>query len=85
MNLMDYSLLVGIHDCLAPISESEDDDEDWEDGNGYVSDDLIDGPHSPPSSPTIGTMIAVVSTMSSISVYLVTMIYSVRLDSVSNA
>ena len=46
---MDYSLLVGIHDCtIAPDSDEEDFDKLEEDG--YVSsDDIGDAPHSPQS------------------------------------
>ena len=54
---MDYSLLVGIHDCtIPPDPEDEDDDED-DDGNGNLSsDDIGDvpySPHSPTSPPTV--------------------------------
>ena len=43
---MDYSLLVGIHDCTIALDPEE---EDWEEeGNGYISsDDIGDGPQSP--------------------------------------
>lgn len=49
---MDYSLLVGIHDCTAPPDSDEEDVEEWEeDGNGYISSDDIgevpQSPHSP--------------------------------------
>ena len=46
LNLMDYSLLVGIHDCTIALDPEE---EDWEEeGNGYISsDDIGDGPQSP--------------------------------------
>ena len=46
---MDYSLLVGIHDCLAPISESEEEEEDYDDGGNASDGDYIDSPSSPPS------------------------------------
>lgn len=43
---MDYSLLVGIHDCTIPEDPEEEELED--EGNGYISsDDIGDGPQSP--------------------------------------
>ena len=59
LNLMDYSLLVGIHDCTAPPSpedaeaEEWEEEEEWDEGNGYISnDDIGDLPHSPQSPGT---------------------------------
>ena len=46
---MDYSLLVGIHDCLAPSTESDDDELTEDDTDGFLSggEDLT----TPPTSP----------------------------------
>lgn len=54
LNLMDYSLLVGIYDgTIPPDPEDEDDEAEGEEGNGYLSsDDLGEVPQSP-QSPTI--------------------------------
>ena len=53
LNLMDYSLLVGIHDCTIPPDPQEvkeegfDDDDDEE---GYTSnDDVVEDKQSPMS------------------------------------
>ena len=67
LNLMDYSLLVGIHDCTLTSDPSEEEgeaaggwgDDNEEDGNGYVSsDDVGDAPQSPrspgPRTPGLG-------------------------------
>lgn len=50
LNLMDYSLLVGIHDCTAALpAEEEERMENWydEDGNEYISSDEVVEPVSP--------------------------------------
>ena len=47
---MDYSLLVGIHDCTIPPEPDDDcvDSFGEEDGNGYISsDEVVDIPVSP--------------------------------------
>ena len=52
---MDYSLLVGIHDCTLP-PDPEEDEEDLDEGNGYLSSDdniIEEAPHSP-ISPAAG-------------------------------
>lgn len=56
LNLMDYSLLVGIYDgTIPPDPEDEDDDVEGEEGNGYLSsDDLGEVPQSPQSPTTPG-------------------------------
>ena len=50
---MDYSLLVGIHDCTVPLPAEEDNGEDWteDDGYDYVSSDEIGEPQSPQGIP----------------------------------
>ena len=57
LNIMDYSLLVGIHDPSIPrsaeVSEDEEEDEyDYaEDGQGhYISSDELEPPQSPSST-----------------------------------
>ena len=45
LNLMDYSLLVGIHDCLLPSTDSDEDSDDG-DMEDYVSGE------EPPVTPT---------------------------------
>ena len=46
---MDYSLLVGIHDCtIAPDSDEEDFDQ-FEDDENVSSDDVGEPPYSPQS------------------------------------
>ena len=43
LNLMDYSLLVGIHDCTLPpdaIEEFEDIDNEYDSGDGYSDQPL---------------------------------------------
>ena len=52
---MDYSLLVGIHDCTVPPTPDDDcvDSLGEEEGNGYISsDEVVDVP----VSPTTGTL-----------------------------
>lgn len=47
---MDYSLLVGIHDCTIPPAPDEEYTDSYgeDEGNGYVSgDEIIDTPASP--------------------------------------
>ena len=54
---MDYSLLVGIHDCTLPPDpeDFEENQEDPEEGNGYLSsDDIEEAPQSPPSAGMSG-------------------------------
>ncbi len=48
---MDYSYLVGIHDCSIPPSPDEDYGDDYgeEDGYDYISSDEV---NEPPLSPT---------------------------------
>ena len=56
---MDYSLLVGIHDCTIPPSPEDEGVDSWGegDGNGFVSgDEVVDAP----TSPTLGNVIQVV-------------------------
>ena len=49
---MDYSLLVGIHDCTIPPAPDEDCGDSYGEEDGYVSgEDLIE----PPVSPTTGS------------------------------
>lgn len=61
LNIMDYSLLVGIHDPSIPSSggvnqdeEEADEDDEYmyvEDDEGqYVSSDELEAPHSPSSA-----------------------------------
>ena len=55
---MDYSLLVGIHDCTLP-PDPEEDEENLDEGNGYLSSDdniIEEAPQSPksPISPAAG-------------------------------
>lgn len=53
---MDYSLLVGIHDCTIPSIPEEEfwDDLGDDDGNGYISSDEV---AEPPLSPCAGEKI----------------------------
>ncbi len=46
---MDYSLLVGIHDCTVPVPVEDGNAEEWpdDDGNGYISSDEVAEPMSP--------------------------------------
>lgn len=48
---MDYSLLVGIHDCTIPPDPEEEDSLGEEDGNDYISGDEVG---ETPISPTLG-------------------------------
>lgn len=54
---MDYSLLVGIHDCTIPLPVEDENAEDWgdEDGNGYISSDEVVEPVSPQGRMYPGT------------------------------
>ena len=51
---MDYSLLIGIHDCTLPGPAEEYGEEEWleEDNNGYISSDDIGEPLSPQGTCT---------------------------------
>ncbi len=55
LNLMDYSLLVCIHDCTIPPDSDDEDFNDCEE-DGYISSDDIGEPPQSPHSP--GEMIS---------------------------
>ncbi|XP_064402336.1 phosphatidylinositol 5-phosphate 4-kinase type-2 beta-like [Halichondria panicea] len=54
LNLMDYSLLVCIHDCTIPPDSDDEDFNDCEE-DGYISSDDIGEPPQSPHSPGVET------------------------------